>query len=64
MALGTDPAPSAADLGAPPFIWPVRQAGAMILAGEFPRPSLFMHAGIFHALLCYDFWKARRHLSK
>lgn len=46
------------------FIWPLRQAGAMILAGEFPRPSLFMHAGIFHALLCYDFWKARRHLSK
>lgn len=46
------------------FVWPFRQAGAMVLAREFPRPSLFMHAAIFHALVCFDFWKARRRLSK
>ena len=46
------------------IVWPLRQAGAMLLAREFPRPSLFMHAAIFHAMVCLDFWKARRRLSK
>ena len=42
------------------FVWPPRQALAMLLAGDLPRPSAFCHAGIFHATVCYEFWKQRR----
>jgi|SRR5215471_12322335 len=42
------------------FIWPPRQAVAMILAGDFPRPSIFAHAGVFHATLCWEYWRKRR----
>ena len=41
------------------FIWPPRQALAMFLAGDLPRPSVFAHAGIFHATLCLQFWRER-----
>lgn len=42
------------------FIWPARQALAMLLAGDLPRPSVFAHAGIFHAMVCFKLWRARR----
>jgi len=42
------------------FVWPPRQAAAMLLAGDFPRPSVFAHAGVFHATLCFEFWRQQR----
>jgi hypothetical protein len=42
------------------LIWPPRQAVAMLLAGDLPRPSLFMHAGVFNATICFEFWRQRR----
>jgi len=39
------------------LVWPPRQALAMVLAGDLPRPSVFCHAGVFHATVCYEFWK-------
>lgn len=41
------------------FVWPPRQALAMLLAGDIPRPSIFCHAGVFHATLCYKYWRER-----
>jgi hypothetical protein len=41
------------------LIWPPRQALAMLLAGDLPRPSVFAHTGIFHATLCLEFWRER-----
>jgi hypothetical protein len=41
------------------FFWPPRQALAMLLAGDLPRPSIFMHAGVFHATICFEFWRQR-----
>jgi hypothetical protein len=46
------------------LVWPLRQACGMVLARDFPRPSIFMHAAIFHTLVCWDFWKTRRRLSR
>lgn len=46
------------------FIWPPRQALAMMLAGDLPRPSVFCHAGIFHATVCLEYWQLRRKQSK
>ena len=46
------------------LIWPLRQALAMMLAGDFPRPSVFAHAGIFHATVCFEYWRLRRKQSK
>jgi len=37
------------------FVWPPRQAVGMLLAGDFPHPSVFAHAGTFHATLCYEY---------
>lgn len=45
------------------FVWPPRQAVAMLLAGDLPRPSIFAHAGVFHATLCFEYWKQRRALK-
>ena len=42
------------------FMWPPRQAVAMLLAGDLPRPSVFCHAGIFQATVCYEFWREKR----
>jgi len=42
------------------LVWPPRQALAMVLAGDIPRPSIFCHAGVFHATLCYTYWRQRR----
>ena len=42
------------------FELPVRQFASMIRAGEWPRPSGFLHAGIFHFLTCLEVWKLRR----
>jgi hypothetical protein len=42
------------------FVWPPRQAVGMLLAGDFPHPSVFAHAGTFHATLCYEYWRQRR----
>jgi hypothetical protein len=42
------------------FVWPPRQALAMLLAGDIPRPSVFLNAGIFHATLCFKYWRLRR----
>lgn len=42
------------------FVWPPRQALAMMLASDFPRPSVFAHAGIFHATLCFEYWRMKR----
>src|SRR5712664_543463 len=39
------------------FVWPPRQALAMLLAGDIPRPSVFLNAGIFHATLCFRYWR-------
>jgi hypothetical protein len=39
------------------FVWPIRHALAMLLAGDLPRPSVFMHSGVFHATLCLEFWR-------
>lgn len=41
------------------LVWPPRQAVAMLLAGDLPRPSVFMHSGVFHATLCLEFWRER-----
>lgn len=41
-------------------VWPPRQALAMLLAGDLPRPSVFCHAGIFHATICFEYWRQRR----
>jgi len=41
------------------LIWPPRQALAMLVAGDLPRPSVFSHAGIFHATICFELWKQR-----
>lgn len=38
------------------FVWPIRQAVAMSAAGDLPRPSVFLHSGLFHALVCWDVW--------
>jgi hypothetical protein len=46
------------------LIWPWRHAIAMTLAGDLPRPSVFLHAGIFNAWLCFDFWRLRRKQSR
>ena len=42
------------------MVWPPRQALAMLLVGDLPRPSVFAHAGIFHATLCFKFWRMKR----
>src|SRR5262245_49417223 len=42
------------------LIWPPRQALAMILVGDIPWPSVFTHAGIFHATICVEYWRQRR----
>lgn len=42
------------------FVWPPRQAVAMLIAGDLPRPSVFCHAGIFHAAVCFEYWRQRR----
>jgi hypothetical protein len=42
------------------FVWPPRQALAMLLSGDLPRPSVFCHAGLFHASVCFELWKLRR----
>jgi len=42
------------------FVWPPRQALAMILVGDVPRPSVFAHAGIFHASVCFQYWRMKR----
>jgi hypothetical protein len=41
------------------FVWPPRQALAMLLSGDLPRPSVFCHAGVFHAMICFEFWRLR-----
>jgi hypothetical protein len=46
------------------LVWPPRQALAMLLAGDLPRPSVFGHAGVFHAKLCFEFWLTRRRLRR
>ena len=43
------------------IFWPPRQAIAMLLAGDLPRPSAFAHAGVFNATLCFEYWRQRRH---
>jgi len=43
-------------------VWPARQALAMLLAGDLPRPSVFCHAGVFHATICFEFWRQRQKL--
>ena len=40
--------------------WPPRHAVAMLLAGDVPRPSVFGHAGLFHATLCFEVWRMKR----
>src|SRR5215475_7777444 len=42
------------------LIWPPRQALAMILVGDIPWPSVFTHAGIFHATICVEYCRQRR----
>jgi hypothetical protein len=42
------------------LVWPPRQALAMMLAGDLPRPSVFCHAGIFHATVCLEYWRQKR----
>ena len=42
------------------LVWPPRQALAMMLVGDFPRPSIFAHAGIFHATVCFEVWRMKR----
>jgi hypothetical protein len=42
------------------IVWPPRQALAMMLVGDLPRPSVFMHAGVFHATLCFEYWRVKR----
>lgn len=42
------------------LVWPPRQAVAMLLAGDLPRPSVFCHAGIFHATVCFEYWRQRK----
>lgn len=42
------------------FVWPPKQALAMLLAGDLPRPSIFAHAGVFHLTLCHEYWQQRR----
>lgn len=42
------------------LVWPPRQALAMLLAGDVPRPSVFGHAGIFHATVCFEVWRMKR----
>ena len=42
------------------LVWPPRQAVAMLLAGDLPRPSVFCHAGIFHAAVCFEYWRLKR----
>ena len=42
------------------LVWPPRQALAMVLAGDLPHPSIFAHAGVFHATLCFEYWRRRR----
>jgi hypothetical protein len=42
------------------LVWPPRQALAMLLAGDVPRPSVFCHAGIFHATVCFEVWRMKR----
>ncbi len=42
------------------LVWPPRQALAMMLVGDFPRPSVFTHAGIFHATVCFRYWRMKR----
>lgn len=42
------------------FVWPPRQAVAMMLSGDLPRASIFAHAGVFHATLCFEYWRRRR----
>jgi hypothetical protein len=46
------------------ILWPPRQALAMLLAGDFPRPSIFAHAGIFNATVCFEYWRLLRKQSK
>ena len=45
-------------------VWPPRQALAMLIAGDLPRPSVFGHAGVFHARLCFEFWRQSRRRTK
>lgn len=42
------------------LVWPPRHALAMMLVGDIPWPSVFTHAGIFHATLCFEFWRTKR----
>lgn len=42
------------------LVWPPRQALAMALVGDLPRPSVFCHAGVFHAAVCFEFWSQHR----
>jgi hypothetical protein len=42
------------------LVWPPRQAAAMLLAGDLPRPSVFCHAGLFHATVCFEYWRMKR----
>lgn len=46
------------------LVWPPRQALAMLIAGDFPRPSVFCHAGLFHATVCFQFWRERMSQAK
>jgi hypothetical protein len=46
------------------LVWPPRQALAMLLAGDLPRPSVFAHSGISHAAFCIEFWRIRRRLGE
>lgn len=46
------------------IVWPPRQALAMVIAGDLPRPSVFFHAGIFHATVCLEYWRERRAIKK
>lgn len=41
-------------------VWPPRQALAMILSRDFPWPSVFTHAAIFHACVCFGVWRQQR----
>ena len=45
-------------------VWPLRHAAAMMLAGEWPRPSVFLHSGLFHALTCFEFWRHQRRAAQ
>jgi hypothetical protein len=46
------------------IIWPLRQATAMMLAGDWPRPAVFLHSGVFHAVTCLEFWRYKRRIAR